>query len=275
MKKILVPIDFTETSDNAFVHAIEMAKVLHAELVLLHTFDLPIIDNQLFPQNYIEVLNSAELAQFEYFKDKIRVLRELADNRKLGYIQMNHLLMDGDLIDAIKKAVKQENIDMVVMGTNGASGWTSVFIGTNTGYVISDISVPVLSVPIEAKFQKIETIAFTTRFREKDIEALIKVLKIAKKLHANVKCLYVKTSNSDVTDEKIKRWESHFEDEPIQFFVIPSEDVKETIEDFLVNQGADILAILTYKRNFFAELFTHTLTQKLSYYLKTPILAFH
>jgi nucleotide-binding universal stress UspA family protein len=275
MKKILVPIDFTETSDNAFVHAIEMAKVLHAELVLLHTFDLPIIDNQLFPENYIEVFNSAELAQFEYFKDKIRVLRELADNRKLGYIQMNHLLMDGDLIDAIKKAVKQENIDMVVMGTNGASGWTSVFIGTNTGYVISDISVPVLSVPIEAKFQKIETIAFTTRFREKDIEALIKVLKIAKKLHANVKCLYVKTSNSDVTDEKIKRWESHFEDEPIQFFVIPSEDVKETIEDFLVNQGADILAILTYKRNFFAELFTHTLTQKLSYYLKTPILAFH
>lgn len=275
MKKILVPIDFTETSDNAFVHAIEMAKVLHAELVLLHTFDLPIIDNQLFPQNYIEVFNSAELAQFEYFKDKIRVLRELADNRKLGYIQMNHLLMDGDLIDAIKKAVKQESIDMVVMGTNGASGWTSVFIGTNTGYVISDISVPVLSVPIEAKFQKIETIAFTTRFREKDIEALIKVLKIAKKLHANVKCLYVKTSNSDVTDEKIKRWESHFEDEPIQFFVIPSEDVKETIEDFLVNQGADILAILTYKRNFFAELFTHTLTQKLSYYLKTPILAFH
>lgn len=275
MKKILVPIDFTETSDNAFIHAIEMAKVLHAELVLLHTFDLPIIDNQLFPENYIEVFNSAELAQFEYFKDKIRVLRELADNRKLGYIQMNHLLMDGDLIDAIKKAVKQENIDMVVMGTNGASGWTSVFIGTNTGYVISDISVPVLSVPIEAKFQKIETIAFTTRFREKDIEALIKVLKIAKKLHANVKCLYVKTSNSDVSDEKIKRWESHFEDEPIQFFVIPSEDVKETIEDFLVDQGADILAMLTYKRNFFAELFTHTLTQKLSYYLKTPILAFH
>lgn len=275
MKKILVPIDFTETSDNAFIHAIEMAKVLHAELVLLHTFDLPIIDNQLFPENYIEVFNSAELAQFEYFKDKIRVLRELADNRKLGYIQMNHLLMDGDLIDTIKKAVKQENIDMVVMGTNGASGWTSVFIGTNTGYVISDISVPVLSVPVEAKFQKIETIAFTTRFREKDIEALIKVLKIAKRLHASVKCLYVKTSNSDVTDEKIKRWESHFEDEPIQFFVIPSEDVKETIEDFLVDQGADILAMLTYKRNFFAELFTHTLTQKLSYYLKTPILAFH
>jgi hypothetical protein len=90
-----------------------------------------------------------------------------------------------------------------------------------------------------------------------------------------VKCLYVKTSDSDVTDEKINRWKSHFEDEPIQFFVIPSDDVKDTIEDFLSSQGADVLAMLTYKRNFFAELFSHTLTQKLSYYLKTPILAFH
>lgn len=275
MKKILVPIDFTETSDNAFIHAIEMAKVLRAELVLLHTFDIPIIDNQLFPENYIEVFNSSELAQFEYFKDKIHVLRELAENRKLGYIEMNHLLMDGDLIDTIKKAVKQENIDMVVMGTNGASGWTSVFIGTNTGYVITDISVLVLSVPLDAKYEKIETIAFTTRYRDKDIEALVKVLSIAKKFNAKVKCLYVKTSDSDVTDEKINRWKSHFEDEPIHFFVIPSDDVKDTIEDFLSSQGADVLAMLTYKRNFFAELFSHTLTQKLSYYLKTPILAFH
>ena len=133
-----------------------------------------------------------------------------------------------------------------------------------------------LSVPAGAQFQKIDTIAFTTRFRKKDIEALIKVLFFAKRFHAKVKCLYVKTPHSDVTEDTIRRWQSHFEDETnLQFFVIPNEDIKETIEDFLVSQEVDMLAMLTYKRNFFVELFTTTTTQHLSYHLKTPILAFH
>ena len=80
------------------------------------------------------------------------------------------------------------------MGTSGASGWESFFVGSNTGAVLSRVDVPVLSIPADAKYTKIETIGFTTRFREKDKQALREVLKIAKKVGAKVKCLYVKTS---------------------------------------------------------------------------------
>ena len=276
MKKILVPLDFSETSDNAFVYALEMAKRLKAELVLLHTFELPVVESQAMTFNYATIYETIELANFEHFKEKMPKLRTIAQERNLDHIEMNHILMDGDLVDSIKKIITQENIDMVVMGTKGAEGWLENLIGTNTGSVLTNVSVPVLSVPDEAKFDKIETIAFTTRFRKKDIEALIKVLFFAKRFHAKVKCLYVKTTSSDVTDETIKRWQSHFEDEAnLQFFIIPNDNVKETIEDFLQNQDIDLLTMLTYKRNFFTELFTKTTTQKLSYHLKTPILAFH
>jgi len=245
-------------------------------LVLLHTFELPIVDSQAMPINYATIYNSIELANFEHFKQKMPKLHTIAEERNLNHIPMSHIMMDGDLLLSIKKVIAQENIDMVVMGTHGAEGWWDSVIGTNTGSVIAGVSVPVLSVPAGAQFQKIDTIAFTTRFRKKDIEALIKVLFFAKRFHAKVKCLYVKTSNSDVTDETIRRWQSHFEDETnLQFFVIPNENVKETIEDFLVSQEIDMLAMLTYKRNFFVELFTTTTTQHLSYHLKTPILAFH
>ena len=275
MKKILMPTDFSETSDNAFVYALEMARVLRSELVLLHTFDLPIVDSQAIPINYGLIYETIELNNFEHFKEYLPKLRELAKERNLENIAMNHILMDGDLISNIKKVVIQENIDFVVMGTKGAHGWSEVFLGTNTGSVLKGVSVPVLCVPLKSKFEKIETIAFTTRYRKNDIDALIKVLKIAKKLHAKVKCLYVITANSDVTNEQMKRWESHFEDEPIDFFVIPSDNVEQTIEDFLVDQGIDVLAMLTYKRNFFVALFGRTLTQKLSFHLKTPILVLH
>jgi nucleotide-binding universal stress UspA family protein len=276
MKKILLPIDFSETSENAFVYALEMAKLFKAKLVLLHTFDLPIVDNQSMAINYSVMYESIELSNFEHFKQIMPKLHKIAEERNLGAIEMNHILMDGDLLISIKKIIEQENIDFVVMGTKGATGWFDSIIGTNTGSVISSVSVPVLSVPIESKYEKIETIAFTTRFRKKDIEALVKVLLFAKRIHAKVKCLYVKTSDSDVSEETIKRWESHFEEEEnLKIFIIPSDDVKETIEDFIVTQDIDMLSMLTYKRNFFVKLFTNTTTQELSYHLKTPILAFH
>jgi nucleotide-binding universal stress UspA family protein len=276
MKKILVPLDFSETSDNAFVYALEMAKLLKAELVLLHTFDLPVVDSQAAPFSYATIYDTIELSNFDHFKEKLPHLRAIASERNLEHIAMSHLLMDGDLLFNIKKVVAEEGVNMVVMGTNGADGWLDTFIGTNTGSVITQVEVPVLSIPAEAHFDKIETIAFTTRFRPKDIEALNKVLTYAKKFQAKVKCLYVKTADSDVTDETIKRWQSHFDDEEnIAFFIIPDEDVKATIEDFLTNQSIDLLAMLTYKRNFFVELFTSSTTQQLSYQLKTPILVLH
>ena len=69
MKKILFPIDFSETSDNAFVYALEMANIFKSELVLLHTFDLPIVDSQSMPLNYATIYDTVEMANFERFRE--------------------------------------------------------------------------------------------------------------------------------------------------------------------------------------------------------------
>ncbi|MCK8142381.1 universal stress protein [Flavobacterium sp. I-SCBP12n] len=273
MKKILFPTDFSETATNAFVHALEFAKKVNAEIILLHTFDLPVYDNQFFPENYAVIYNSLELSQFEMFKNEIPKLRAIAEERHLDKVKLSHRLMDGDLLHNIKKSIKDDAIDFVVMGTAGATGWESFFIGTNTGSVITGIDVPMLCVPVEAKFKKIEIIGFTTRFRPKDKKALKMVLEIAKKTKAKVKCLYVKTSNSDVTKETIKSWEKEFSADPIDFYVIHSDDVQEIILDFIMYKELDILTMLTYKRGFFEGLFKPSLTKKIAVNNEIPILA--
>ena len=275
MKKILFPTDFSEVATNAFVHALEFAKKMQGELVLLHSFELPIYDNQYFPENYNVLFDSLQLSEFDMFKEEITKLRKIAEELKLDKIKMSHRLMDGNLIFNIKRAIKEDEIKFVIMGTSGVSGWEEFFLGTNTGSVISTINVPVLCVPLEAKFKKIETIGFTTRYREKDQKALKDVLKIAKKMEAKVRCLYVKTSNSDVSEETIKHWETEFAGEPVKFSVIPNDDVKETILDFVMFKDIDMLAMLTYKRNFFVELFKPSLTQKIANQSSIPILAVH
>lgn len=275
MKKILFPTDFSEIANNAFIHALAWAKLIHGELILLHTYELPIVDNQLAPQNYQVIFDSLELAKFDKFKNEVPKLRAIATDNNFEDINLSHMLMDGDLLFNMKEIIKKEGIDYVVMGTSGATGWKEMFLGTNTGEAITNLNIPVFSIPGDAKYSKITSIGFTTRFREKDIEALKKVIKIAKVANAMVKCLYVKTEESDISEETVKVWQKLFEKEQVTFYIIPNDDINKTIADFIDHQDIDILAMLSYKRNFFEWLFTSSFTEKISFHSTIPILALH
>lgn len=275
MKKILFPTDFSDAATNAFVHALEFAKVVNAELILLHTFEIPVYDSQFFPENYASIYSSIELAKFEMFKDEIPKLRTIAAERNLEDIVIKHRLMDGDLIYNLKNAVEEDQVDFVIMGTNSASDWTKFFTGSNTESVISGVEVPVLCVPIDAKYKKVKTIGFTTRYRDQDKKELKKILKIAKKTGAKVKSLYVKTSNSDVTEETRKEWERDFAEENVEFLVLPSDDVKETILDFILYKDIDVLTTITHKRSFFESIFDSSFSKKIAKEVTIPILVMH
>jgi len=275
MKKILFPTDFSDAATNAFVHALEFAKIVNAELILLHTFEIPVYDSQFFPENYASIYSSIELAKFEMFKDEIPKLRAIAAERNLSDIVIKHRLMDGDLLYNLKNAVEEDSIDFVVMGTTGVSDWTKFFLGSNTSSIISGVEVPVLCVPADASFKKIKTIGFTTRYREKDKKELKKVLKIAGKTNAKVKSLYVKTPDSDVSDVTIKEWEREFAGENIEFLVLPSDDVKETIVDFILYKGIDVLTTITHKRSFFESIFESSLSKKITKEVSVPVLVMH
>ena len=275
MKKILFPTDFSDAATNAFVHALEFAKIVNAELILLHTFEIPVYDSQFFPENYATIYSSIELAKFEMFKDEIPKLRAIAAERNLSDIVIKHRLMDGDLLYNLKNAVEEDQIDFVIMGTTGVSDWTKFFLGSNTSSVISGVDVPVLCIPVDAKFKKIKTIGFTTRYREKDKKELKKVLKIAKKTNAKVKSLYVKTSNSDVSDVTIKEWEKEFAGENVEFLVLPSDEVKETILDFILYKDIDILTTITHKRSFFESIFESSFSKKITKEVSVPVLIMH
>ncbi|UUF13422.1 MULTISPECIES: universal stress protein [Flavobacterium] len=275
MKKILFPTDFSEAATNAFVHALEFAKVVKAELILLHTFEIPVYDSQFFPENYASIYSSIELAKFEMFKDEIPKLRAIAAERNLDNIIIKHRLMDGDLVYNLKNAVEEDEIDFVIMGTTGVSDWTKFFTGSNTNSVISEVKVPVLCVPIDAKFKKIKTIGFTTKYREKDKAELRKVLKIAKKTDAKVKSLYVRSSSTDVTDMTIKEWQTEFANENVEFLVLPSDEVKETILDFVLFKDIDILTTIKHKRSFLESIFDSGFSQKITKEVSIPVLIMH
>jgi hypothetical protein len=124
------------------------------------------------------------------------------------------------------------------------------FLGTHTGNVLTDVDVPIL-IPIDAKYKKTETIGFTTRFRPKDKKAL-KSSEIAKMAGKKVKCLYVKLVNQMLTKKQLKMGNGFCR--ILLNFVINSDEVKETILDFILYKEIDILTMVSYKRTFFSRL---------------------
>lgn len=275
MKRILFPTDFSEASNNAFVYALKLADAIKAELITLHAYELPQLHMGGLPNTLKEVYDSIELENFENFKDQIPLLREIAEKHKLGHVKISNILKHGDLIWTIKKVTKEENIDYVVMGTKGATGLKETFLGSNTGSVMTELEAYVIGVPQSSEYNGIQNIVFTTRFREKDLKALKKVIKLAKLFDAKVHCLYVKTKKTDVNPVIIEDWKFLLKDEKVVFHIIEDENVQQTILHFVDSYNVDLLAMLNYKRGFFEELFKQSLTQKLSYHVQIPLLAIH
>lgn len=274
MKKILFPTDFSETSRNAFIYALRLADNIGAEVVTLHVYDLPTLSLRGIPSSIKEIYDSIELENFENYKDEIPYLRIIAEENDLGHIKLSNVLKHGDFIWTLNHVAKEEEADLIVMGTTGAKGLKEIFVGSISGSVLVESDTNVLIVPEEAKHENIKNIAFTTRFREKDYKGLKQIIEIAKGFDAHVHCLYVKTPSSDVSEEEIAKWEKKFKKEKVEFHIVEASNVKETIRIFNKLMKIDLMAIVSYKRSFFQELLEQSLAQKLSYQARVPILTF-
>lgn len=274
MKKILFPTDFSDTSRNAFIYALRLAENIGAEVVTLHVYDLPTLSLRGMPSSIKEIYDSIELENFENYKDEIPYLREIAEENGLGHIKLSNVLKHGDFIWTLNHVAKEEEADLIVMGTNGAKGLKEIFVGSVSGSVLVESNTNVLIVPDEAQYESLKNIAFTTRFRDKDHTGLKQIIEIAKGFDAHVHCLYVRTPSSDVSEEEIKKWQKKFKKDKVEFHIVEASNVKETIRIFNKLMKIDLMAIVSYKRSFFSELLEQSLAQKLSYQARVPILTF-
>jgi nucleotide-binding universal stress UspA family protein len=275
MKRILFPTDFSEVATNAFVHALEFVNAVQGEIYVLHSYDLPPIDDQFFPENFTEVYDTMELAHFDLFKEEIPKLREIIEEHHFDSIKMTHRLMEGNLAENIKKSIQEDAIDILIMGTTGAAEWEALFAGSNSGSVILNLSVPMLCIPAGVQYKKIKDIGFITHYRPEDKKALHTTIDIAKRLDAKVKCLYIKNSHSEVTTGTIKEWDDEFSNEPITFFTIQSDQIKQVTLDFIEHHNIEVLSMLTYKNSFFEAMFVPNYSEKTTSDINIPVLAIH
>lgn len=143
IKKILIPYDFSETADLSLEHAVFMAKLLKAEITLLH-----IVETLTFTSAISHALSGFEKKVETASNEK---MRELADrlHRENGVVV--HVLTDvGKIYKRIVHNAKQTHSDLIIMGTHGSSGGSTV-VGSNTAKVVMESNIPVISVQTHSK----------------------------------------------------------------------------------------------------------------------------
>lgn len=275
MKKILFPTDFSSTANNALVYALKMADNQNASLIVLHAYEMPVISATANPVMIQDVYKTIELSNFENFKDQVPLIRDIAKENDLDHVPMQFILEEGFLNSILKRCVESENIDLVVMGTNGNSGFDKKILGSNTTNAIGSLDIPVLSVPHDAVYDNITSVGFSTLFNTSDQKTLNKLIPIAERFGAVIKCVHIATAKNKVSEAVIANWKENYADKPIEFYIVESNDIEKAIFEFIDIENIDLLVSVTRNRGFFEKLFTSSLTKKLSYHTYVPVLAYH
>jgi nucleotide-binding universal stress UspA family protein len=150
IQRILVPVDLSETSLNALETAVSIAKTHSASLCILHVTE-PV------PGNEINHLNLPSQANTD-------VLTALTDAiRYTGDLRPRLLQKSGHVVESIINTASDEQCNLVIMGTHGASGLREGFIGSNTYNAIKYATCPVLTIPPLQKFISFKKVLFPIR----------------------------------------------------------------------------------------------------------------
>lgn len=277
MKNILTPTDFSLTSRNAVNFAIEIAKKCSGTVNILNVYSIPIYDPNMPAELLLSAINEAENAAKENLE---RVKQEMLNTGGGNPgIKINICDKQGLIVDEILTYAEENSTDMIVMGTTGASGFLEKIIGSNTARVIAEAKTPVLAVPDKAAFNGIKNIVYATDLNDPELPEISKLKDFASKFDAFITVLHVCDEKESVLiDEKDKLFKDVKENagyDKIKFELIENEDVTDGIDNFVNSNDIDIIAMATHKRSLLGRIFNTSLTQKMVYHCRIPLLALH
>lgn len=275
MKRILFPTDFSEAANQAFIYALNLADQMNAAVITLHVFNRPDVRGSHMAISLEELFQDMDLSVFENYKDAIPPLNKIAEENGFGGLDIKHVLEEGPVVEKIIEVADRDEVDMIVMGTTGASGWKRILLGSIAGEVLESANCPALVVPKKGVFDgTIDQIAFTTTYQEEERKALDGVLAFAKLFDAHVSCINVDLAHTDFYTHQMDPLRAEFKgNDKVSFHVLDGTDIQESITEFLKGNAIDIIAMVTHKRSFLQELFHYSKTKAMTYHSKTPVLS--
>ncbi|NAY91352.1 universal stress protein [Muricauda sp. JGD-17] len=276
MKTIIIPTDFSINAWNAICYAMEFFKDETVKFYVLHTYT-PVF----YRMDYLiggpaysaipDIKVDVSLAGLE------KTLKDIEEKFPNPNHHIETVSAFNTLTDEINNLVDEKDIDLVVMGTKGATGAKQMFLGSNAVFVIRKSKIPVLAIPESSEFEKVKNILFPTdlwsQYKSKELNTLIE---IAEEHMAKVTVLYVKEEEEQQLTEVQKQNKDHLErvleEIPSEFVTIAGKKMPEAILEHIDQNDFQILAMMNRKHSFFERILLRQNIDQIGFHIKVPFL---
>lgn len=276
MKRILVPTDFSPTAEKAFRFALDMASKANGTVILYHIYnplESKIIDTDSKRRMYNADIEANALKRLQRLRKKV-----LGDSLD---VQVSTIVGRSPLIDNILGFAENNHIDLIVMGTQGASGLKKTIIGSVAARIVEKSDLPVLLIPAKYEIKDLNQFVFATNYRAADKLALTLVNAMAKLFEAEVTVVHFSNAyHSELDKIKVKdEFDSYvytlqkvFNESKIKFHLLETTSVVETMETLDSNIPYDVMAMVRRNKTFLEKFFIKSFTQNMVYLTKKPLL---
>lgn len=276
MTHVLIPTDFSDNAWDALTYAIRLYDDIPCTFYILHTYEsnparMPNTLHQFAARKISEILRKES-------EDKLfAILQHLKDNMlndKHTYKTISKL---GALIPTIANIVEKERIDLIVMGSKGATGLKEVFMGTNTVKVIKHVeNCPIICVPEEYPYKELEQLIFATDYKKRfDKQALSSLMELQQIHNFRIRFVHVKKESmlSELQESNRRDLEKYFNKDAINFEEIESDAlVSKAITTFAEMKKANLICLANYEHSFIEKLTHEPVIQKVGFHTKIPLL---
>ena len=263
MKNILVPIDFSKSSEYASKVASKIAKKTGATIYLIHLIELP--------KGVIDIASTSKFSipesmlYLRKIREKILLFRDQFFNKS---IKVEYFIKLNNPLDGIIKYADKIDADIIIMGSKGLSELEEITIGSNTEKVVRTSKRPVIVVKKDFEKFKLKNLVFASNFKEENKEVFDKFVHFANTFNSKIHLLKVNTpANFQITSEtkqEIQNFISDFNLEKHKINVYNDVSVEKGILNFSKEINADLIALSTHGRSGLAHLFTGSVTKTLS-----------
>lgn len=272
MKKILVPTDFSSQAENALRVAVQLAKKFNSEIHLLHVLELPLhkVDALSSYNNLPEALYFMKLAQKQF--------KELAEKDFLKDLILHEHVEFHEIFKGVFHVCKKESIDLVIMGSNGATGFKEMLIGSNTEKVVRTSETPVLVIKNEHSKFKVKDFVFASDFKDESKEPYKKAIKFAEVLGAKIHLLMVNTPTKFITSNKantrMEKFVNDFNFNKFSLNIYNDNSIEEGVMNFSQSIDADLIGMSTHGRQGISHFFNGSISEDLVNHARRPVITF-
>jgi nucleotide-binding universal stress UspA family protein len=271
MKKILVPTDFSPQAENALKVAAQIAIKHGSEIYLVHSLEMPLsISGSGDNSNLPESLYFIKLAEKNF--------SEILKNSYLDNIDVREAIGHDEIYNDIKAIVEDNEIDLIVMGSHGASGFKEMFIGSNTEKVVRTSSIPVLVIKNNHDVFEINDFVFASDFADDCKWSFNEAQKFAASAGAKMHLLFVNTPREFQTTAKANEIISDFlkdvDRTNLTINIYNDTSIEKGILQFTKDINAQLIGMSTHGRKGLSHFFNGSISEDLVNHANMPVITF-